>query len=74
MEPTYIAALEIGSSHIRAAVGSLDTEGTLTLLAMEDEYVADAIRYGWIQNVDDVSNRINRLVRKLENYKTISPR
>ncbi|MCM1021309.1 MAG: hypothetical protein NC343_03360 [Muribaculum sp.] len=74
MEPTYIAALEIGSSHIRGAVATVDPEGTITLLATEEEYVADAIRYGWIQNVDDVSNRINRLVRKLENYKTVSPR
>lgn len=74
MELTYIAALELGSSHIRGAVGTVDGEGTLTILATEDEYVADAIRYGWIQNVDDVSNRINRLVRKLENYKSVSPR
>lgn len=74
MESTYIAALELGSSHIRGAIGTVDAEGALTILATEDEYVADAIRYGWIQNVDDVSNRISRLVRKLENYKAVSPR
>ncbi len=74
MDSTYLVALELGSSHIRGAIGTVDAEGTLTLLATEDEYVADAIRYGWIQNVDDVSNRINRLIRKLENYKSVSPR
>ena len=52
MEPKYIAALEIGSSHIRAAVGSVDDTGILSLLAVEEENAGDVVRYGIIQNVD----------------------
>ncbi len=74
MEHKYIVAIEIGSSHIRAAVGAVDEDGELTILAVEDEYAVDAVRYGSIQNVEEVSNRINKLIRKLENYQSISPR
>jgi len=74
MEHKYIVAIEIGSSHIRAAAGVVDENGDLTILAVEDEYTVDAVRYGWIQNVEEVSSRINKLIRKLENYQSISPR
>ena len=74
MEPTYIAAIEIGSSHIRAAVGSVDDTGTLSVLGVEEECAIDAVRYGAVQNVEEVSNRINKLKLKLENHQTIHPR
>lgn len=74
MEPKYIAALEIGSSHIRAAVGSVDDSGILTLLAVEEENAVDVVRYGIIQNVDELSNRIRLLMRRLENHNVVSPR
>lgn len=74
MEPTYIAAIEIGSSHIRAAVGMVDESGTLSVLGVEEECAIDAVRYGGIQNVEEVSNRINKLKLKLENHQTIHPR
>ena len=74
MEQKYIVALEIGSSHIRAAVGVVDESGVLTILAVEDENAINVVRYGWIQNVEEVSNRINKLIKKLENYQSISPR
>lgn len=74
MEPKYIAAIEIGSSHIRAAIGMVDDGGTLSVLAVEEENAVDAVRYGCIQNVEEVSNRITRLLRKLENYQNIAPR
>lgn len=74
MEEKYIAAIEIGSSHIRAAVGSINDQGVLTLLAVEEERAVDVVRYGVVQNVDEVSNRIKRLILRLENYQSISPR
>ena len=74
MEQKFIVAIEIGSSHIRAAAGVVNENEELTILAVEDEYAVDAVRYGWIQNVEEVSSRINKLIRKLENYPTISPR
>ncbi len=74
MEEKYIVALEIGSSHIKAAVGALNDDGVLTLLAVEEENTVDVVRYGQVLNVDEVSNRIKRLVLRLENYQSISPR
>lgn len=74
MDQKYIAAIEIGSAHVRAAAGTVDDSGTLTLLAVEDEYTVDAVRYGLIQNPDEVSNRITKLIKKLENYQSIAPR
>lgn len=74
MEQKYIAALEIGSSHLRMAVATVDPDATVTLLAVEDEYMVDVVRYGWIENVDDARTRINRLIKKIENYKGVSPR
>lgn len=74
MEPKYIAALEIGSSHIRAAVGTVDDSGVLTLLAVEEENAVDVVRYGIIQNVDELSNRVRILLRRLENHNVVSPR
>ena len=74
MEPTYIAAIEIGSSHIRAAVGRVDETGTLSVLGVEEECAIDAVRYGAVQNVEEVSNRISKLKLKLENHQTIHPR
>ena len=74
MEQKYIVALEIGSSHIRAAVGTVNDDGALTLLAVEDEYAVEIVRYGTIQNVEEVSNRVKSLMRKLENYQSIHPR
>lgn len=74
MEQRYIVALEIGSSKIRGAVGSVDVNGALTVLAIEEEPLIDCVRYGCIQNVEEVSTRVNRIIRKLENRSGISPR
>ena len=74
MESKYIAAIEIGSSHIRAAVGAVDETGILSVLGIEEECAIDAVRYGCIQNVEEVSNRINKLILKLQNHQSIAPR
>ncbi|MCM1518788.1 MAG: cell division protein FtsA [Pseudoflavonifractor sp.] len=70
----YIVALEIGSSKIRGAAGALDSNGALTVLAIEEEPLIDCVRYGVIQNVEEVSTRVNRIMRKIENRSGISPR
>ena len=41
MEQKYIVAIEIGSSKIKGAIGSIDETGTLTVLAVEEEKVLD---------------------------------
>ncbi len=72
MEQTYIAALEFGSSRIRGAIGSVDKEGVLTIQAVEEEPTIDTIKYGVIQNVKEVNDRIKSILLKLENK--VSPR
>jgi cell division protein FtsA len=74
MEPTYIAAIEIGSSHIRASVGLVDESGILSVIGVEEECAIDAVRYGGIQNVEEIGNRVNKLITKLQEHPNIAPR
>ena len=73
MEPKYIVAIEIGSSKIKGAVGTVDDNGEIKVLALEEEKKIDAVRYGCIMNVAEVSDVVQSIVRKLENYSFISP-
>lgn len=68
----YILALEIGSSKVKGAVGVIDNDGLLSVTAVEEEKFSDSVRHGLIINVETVSNRVNSIVRKLENR--VSPR
>lgn len=76
----YIVAIEIGSSKIKGAIGAYDTDkNILSVLAVEEESLTgdelgDSVRYGVIQNVDKVSNALNRIRRKLENSPSVAPR
>ncbi|MBQ9077295.1 MAG: cell division protein FtsA [Muribaculaceae bacterium] len=72
MEQKYIVAVEIGSSKVKGAVGTVDNNGTMTVRAIEEEPLIDCVRYGCIQNVEEVSNRVTRIIRKIENR--VSPR
>ena len=63
----YILALEIGSSKVKGAVGVIDDDGVLTVVAIEEEKLVDSVRHGLIFNVETVSNRINSIIHKLEN-------
>lgn len=67
MEPKHVIALEIGSSKIRGAAGTVDENGILTVIALEEERLIDCVRYGWIRNVEEVDSRIHRIIKKLEN-------
>jgi len=69
----YIAALEIGSSKIRGAVGIVDNSGVVDVIAVEEEKLIDKVRYGCIQNMD-VSNTIYTVLQRLESYPQIAPR
>ncbi len=71
MKQKYIVAIEIGSSKIKGAVGAIDENGTLSVLAVEEEKQIDSVRYGCVQNVNMVRSSILPIVRKLENQ--ISP-
>lgn len=67
MEPKYVIALEISSSKIRGAAGTVDDAGILTVVALDEEPLIDCVRYGCIRNVEEVASRISRIVKKLEN-------
>lgn len=73
-EETYIAALEISSSKIIGAVGAESPDGTLRILAIEQEESKDAVRYGIIQNPEEVAGKVGRIVEKLNRHQAVAPR
>lgn len=70
----YVAAIEISSSKIIGAVGRIDSSRRLTILAVEQEECLDIVRYGIIQNLEEVSLRVQRIIGKLNRNKLVSPR
>lgn len=74
MSERYIAAVEISSSKIIAAVGKTVNEGHLDVIAVEQESCVDAVRYGIIQNLEETSMKVMRLITKLEQRTGITPR
>lgn len=74
MEEKYIVAIEIGSSKIRGALGAVDSSGITNILAIQEEPIADSVRYGQIRNIEEVANTIDAICVKLENVKAIQPR
>lgn len=73
-EQRYIAAIEIGSSKIIGAVGRIDASRRLTILAVEQEECLDIVRYGIIQNLEEVSVIVNRIIDRLNRNKLVAPR
>lgn len=72
MEDKYIVAIEIGSSKIKGAVGTIDSSGTLTVKAVEEEKISDIVRYGCILNVVETASAIRQVITRLE--KRVAPR
>lgn len=72
-EERYIAAIEISSSKIIAAVGRTAGEGHLDVIAVEQEKAIDAVRYGIIQNLEETSVRVARIIERLEANPEIKP-
>lgn len=66
MEEKLIVALEIGSSKIKGAVGSVDTAGNVTVKAIEEEKFVDSVRYGLIRNVAEVADAVSAVISRLE--------
>lgn len=73
-EERYIAAIEISSSKIVAAVGRTAGNGGLEVLAVEQEKGVDSVRYGVIQNLEETSIRAARIIDRLERRTGIAPR
>lgn len=70
----YVAAIEISSSKIVAAVGKMHSDGRLDVIATDQEKGVESVRYGIIQNLEETSMRINRVLDRLERKPAVAPR
>lgn len=66
MDTKYVIAIEIGSSKIRAALGTVDASGILSIKAIEEEPLTESVRYGQVRNVIQVSDTIRRIMNRLQ--------
>jgi len=73
-ETRYVAAVEISSSKIIGAVGTTDGRGGLNILAVEQAKGLESVRYGIIQNPEEVSSRLNLIIDRLERRAEVAPR
>lgn len=75
MNERYIAAIEVSTSKIIAAVGKTKGNGSLDVIAVEQESTAEGgVRYGIIQNLEDTSTSVSRIFTRLEQRSAIHPR
>ncbi|MCH5214024.1 MAG: cell division protein FtsA [Muribaculaceae bacterium] len=73
-DTSYVASIEIGSSKITGAVGVYSSERhSLEVLAIEQEESKDAVRYGIIQNPEEVAARVSRIVARLNESQAVAP-
>ncbi len=63
----FIAAIDLGTSHIIGMVGVKNAAGALSVIAYEDESSEACVRRGCVYNVDKTAMKIRRLIGKLEN-------
>lgn len=63
----FIAAIDLGTSHMVGMVGTKNAAGILSIIAYEVENSATCIRRGCVYNVEETANKIKRLILKLEN-------
>lgn len=73
-EERYTAAIEIGSSKIVAVVGRPRGNGRIEIVAADMERCMECVRYGIIQNIEETSMRIARILERLERHPAITPR
>lgn len=62
----YIAALEIGSSKIVGAIAEKTPNGYLNVRYLQEEKHLNCVRYGIVQNVENIKSIINRVLKNLE--------
>ena len=75
MSERYIAAIEVSTSKIVAAIGRTKGDGTLEVIAAEHEPTAEGgVRYGIIQNLEETSTAVSRLFSRLEQRPQVHPK
>ncbi len=62
----YIVALEIGSSKIVGAIAEKTLAGHLSVYHLQEEKHLNSVRYGIVQNVENIKSSINRILHNLE--------
>ncbi len=62
----YIVALEIGSSKIVGAIAEKTSSGYLSVKHLQEERHLNSVRYGIVQNVENIKTSVNRILRNLE--------
>ncbi len=67
MDDKHIIAIEIGSSKIKGAIGSVDASGTVTVKAVEEMPLIDSVRYGQLGNVANAATTLRNIILKIEN-------
>lgn len=73
MEPKTVVALEIASSKIKGAVGAIEPDGRLTVLAVEDTPAINNVRYGRVQNIREISDALADIIERLEASRNVAP-
>lgn len=68
----HVAALDLGSSAIKAMVARKDENGVLSILASEQIKSDNCIRRGYIFNSEETTNKVSQLIESL-NKKLDSP-
>ncbi|MCC8153060.1 MAG: cell division protein FtsA [Tannerellaceae bacterium] len=63
----FIAAIDLGSSHLVGMVGVKNESGGIAVIAHEVESSSSCIRRGCVYNVEETANKVKRLILKLEN-------
>ncbi|MBQ6079856.1 MAG: cell division protein FtsA [Muribaculaceae bacterium] len=66
MNNQYIVALEIGSSKVVGAIAEKTAAGFLSVKHLQEERHLNSVRYGIVQNVENIKNSINRILKNLE--------
>ena len=62
----YIVAFEIGSSKIVGAIAEKSQSGMVSVIHLVEEKLNNCVRYGIVQNVENVKSSINRMLKNLE--------
>lgn len=74
MNERYIAAIEVSSSKIVAAIGKTKGAGHLDVIAVEHEQTGEVgVRYGIIQNLEETSLAVSRIFSRLEHKSSVQP-
>ena len=66
MDEKTIIALEIGSSKIKGAIGTITAESALNVTAVEEEPILDIVRYGMIRNIFETAQAVRNVINRLE--------